>query len=282
MIPLFRKIRKKMADDKKPIKLLIQLITIILLLSSCAGQQSLYNLNVPDQRFVLSNKLNEISGLVMVSDSVIAVVQDEKAHIYYLKANSGEIIEKFDFGKNADYEGITQHKKHFYVLRSDGNILKVGPKKEAKQYKFENNKGFDFEGLCLDQLNNRLLLACKAHGDRTEKDYFFVYSFSLESKKYDKEPVFRIKRDRVHKRFRPSAIAIHPDGDIYILSSVSKTLLVLSPEGSIQENIQLDESIFPQPEGITFNSSGDLFISNEKKEQDPCILVFKNPNSLHN
>ncbi len=250
-------------------------------MTSCLGQQSLYDLNVPNQRFDLSDKLNEISGLEMLSDSVLIAVQDEKAHIYYLKANSGEIIEKFDFGKNADYEGITHHKKQFYILRSDGSILKVKPKKEAKQYKFKNNKDFDFEGLCMDQLNNRLLVACKTHGLRAERDYFFVYSFSLESKKYDKEPVFRIKRDRIHKRFRPSAITIHPDGNIYILSSVSKTLLVLSPDGSIQENIQLDEAMFPQPEGITFNSRGDLFISNEKKDTAACILVFKNSESLN-
>ncbi len=240
-----------------------------------SGQKFLYNLNFPDHRIELSDKLNEISGMEMLSDSVITAIQDEKAHIFYLDSYSGEIIEQFDFGKNADYEGIAHYKKHFYVLRSDGNIFKVSPKKEAEEYKFKQGKGFDFEGLCLDQLNNRLLVACKMNGIKDKRDHFFIYSFSLESKEYEKKPAFRIKRDEVHKNFKPSAIAIHPNGNLYVLSSFSKTLLVLSANGSILNNIQLSNSIFQQPEGITFNSKGDLFISNEKKETAANILKFK-------
>ena len=107
-------------------------------------------------------------------------------------------------------------------------------------------------------MNNRLLVACKEHGDKDQRGYFFIYAFSLDTKKYVKEPVFKVKRKTVHENFKPSGIAIHPGGNIYILSSFSKTLLVLSSEGSILNNLQLSEYIFHQPEGITFNSDGDL------------------------
>lgn len=237
-----------------------------------------YKINSPDLQIEISDELNEISGIDMLNDSIIVAVQDEKALIYYLDAFSGEILDEYDFGKNADYEGITNVKKHFYVLRSNGTLFKARPEKETKNYKFKHNKGFDFEGLCLDQLNNRLLVACKTHGDTSKRDHFFIYSFSLETKTYDEKPAFKIKRDQVHRNFKPSAIAIHPDGNIYVLSSYSKTLLVLSKEGSIINKIQLRNDLFQQPEGITFNSKGDLFISNEKNRAVPTILKF---NHLH-
>ena len=164
-------------------------------------------------------------------------------------------------------------------MRSDGTIFKVGKKKKSKEYKFKNDKNFDFEGLCLDQANDRLLVACKEHGDKDKQDYFFIYSFSLESKEYDKKPAFKIKRDEVHPNFKPSAISLHPNGNIYVLSSFSKTLLILSPEGSILNKVQLSENIFHQPEGIVFNASGDLFISNEKNGTTPNILRFETTNS---
>ncbi|MGL1884997.1 MAG: SdiA-regulated domain-containing protein [Reichenbachiella sp.] len=260
---------------------MVQILLALLILSlttECTDQKLIYNLNSPDQHLQLSAELNEISGMVMLSDSVIAAVQDEKGHIYYLNAYSGNTMDKIDFGKNGDYEGITYDQNHFYVLRSDGRISETNLKSKTQQYEFKHHKHFDFEGLCLDQLNNRLLVACKEHGEKEQRDDFFIYSFSLASKKYDKKPAYRIKRDLVHNKFKPSAIAVHPDGSIYILSSFSKTLLVLSVNGSILYNIQLSEQLFPQPEGITFNSHGDLFISNEKNNQMPTILKFNQTN----
>jgi uncharacterized protein YjiK len=257
---------------------IIQIALFMLVIIGCTAHKFLYDLNLPDQQMELSNKLNEISGMEILSDSLIAAIQDEKGRIYYLDVKSGQIVDHFDFGKKGDYEGLAHSKNHFYVLRSDGNIFKVKKNKESKEYTFKNNKNFDFEGLCVDEKNNRLLVACKTHGDKKKRDHFYIYSFSLETKSYEHKPVFKIKRDEVHKDFKPSGIAIHPNGNLYVLSSFSKSLLVLSPNGTILNHTDLNKSIFHQPEGITFNSNGDLFISNEKNDQIPTILKFKKTN----
>ncbi|MFT5724219.1 MAG: hypothetical protein ACI9JN_001337 [Bacteroidia bacterium] len=248
----------------------------LLVLAGCGNHKWPYDLNFPDQSIPLSNKLNEISGLELLSDSVVIAVQDEKALVYYLDLRSGDIIDHFDFGKNADYEGIAASNNEYYVLRSDGTIFKVSPTSDTEQFKFKHSKDFDFEGLCLDKSNNRLLVACKEHGDKDKKDHIFIYSFLLDSNTYDKKPAFKIPRDKVHKNFKPSAIAIHPNGNIYILSSFSKTLLVISAKGTILRAEQLNAYIFHQPEGITFNAAGDLYLSNERTETAATILKFKN------
>ena len=262
-------------------KQIVQIATLILLMVGtvgCSEQKFIYNLGRPDASIALPSKLNEISGIELISDSVITSVQDEKAIIYYLNVETGEILDQFNFGKNGDYEGITHYKKSFFVLRSDGSIFKVNQKKKAKEYKFKHSKQFDFEGVCADVSNERLLVACKEHGDKDKRDYFFIYSFSLSSMEYLKKPIYKIKRADVHKNFMPSGIAIHPNGSIYILSSFSKTLLVISAKGVIMNNIQLNGYIFHQPEGIAFNEKGDLFISNEKKDTTATILKFSKLN----
>ena len=252
----------------------ILIFMMIFIANNSFAQDLQYNLENPTERIELPKKLNEISGLDLFSDSVLVAVQDEKANVYFLSVTTGEITDCFNFGKDGDFEGIAHYKKHFYALRSDGKLYKVEQNKEVKTYDFKNSKNFDFEGLCLDKLNNRLLVACKEHGDKDERDYFFIYAFSLESKTYKKKPVFKIKRDKVHKKFKPSGIAIHPNGNIYVLSSFSKTVCVLSSSGEIIEVTELNKSIFNQPEGITFNSNGDLYISNEKKNNSPTLLKF--------
>ena len=243
-------------------------------MNSCTAQNRMYDLQNPSERIELTKPLNEISGITMLEDGNIAAVQDEKAKVYILSAEDGTILNDSKFGKDGDYEGITKCRNHLYVLKSNGSIYKVHKNGDAKEYKFKHNNDFDFEGLCLDKENNRLLVACKEHGNKDKRSHFYIYLFSLESKEYVEKAHFKIRRNAVHSKFKPSGIAIHPNGNIYVLSSFSKTLCVLSKTGAILESTQLNKSIFNQPEGITFNSEGDLFIANEKKNTTPTLLKF--------
>lgn len=247
-------------------------------LVSCKGQEFDYDLDDPKRQLILKKELNEISGLVSLSENTIAAVQDEKALIYYLNSATGEVMDRFDFGKDADFEGLTFYNNWFYVLRSEGSIYKVNETNEKLKFKFKKDGDFEFEGLCLDKDRHRLLVACKSHGKKSKRDYIYIYSFSLDKLRYDEKPLFKIKQDRVNKKFRPSAIAVDSEGSIYILSSFSRTLLVLSENGDILQNRQLTASLFPQAEGLTFNTKGDLFISNEKSEMPATILVFEKKN----
>ena len=156
----------------------------------------------------------------------------------------------------------------------------------------------DAEGLTYDMDNNQLLIACKGTGIDLNKNTKVVYSFNLETQKVDKEPFLTIKVNKVrkHKRvgntqkayekflssvgnsnitFNPSAIAIHPiTKNIYILSSVGKTLLVLSSKGEIVYTVHLNRKKFKQPEGITFDEKGTMYISNESKGGRANIKTF--------
>ncbi len=228
----------------------------------------------PSRTFNLPEELNEISGLSYISDSVIACVQDEKGKVYYLNSHTGKIIAKSKFAKEGDFEGIAFDGQSVFVLRSDGKIYEHKEGKELKKYVFEKHKHFDFEGLCYDQSKKRLLVACKSHEKKKENDYIHVYEFDLKKMKYKNDPVFKIKKEAIHENFKPSGIAIHPNGSIYILSSFSKTLLRINAEGEVLDHNQLNSFVFRQPEGICFDKNGGMYISNEINEGNPTLLYF--------
>jgi uncharacterized protein YjiK len=76
--------------------------------------------------------------------------------------------------------------------------------------------------------------------------------------------------------FNPSGISVHPlTQEVYILSSEGNTLLVLAPSGKIIHAIHLKKSLFPQPEGIAFDSNGTMYIANEGHGEKATIKTFK-------
>jgi len=80
----------------------------------------------------------------------------------------------------------------------------------------------------------------------------------------------------IERRIQTSGIAIHPLTDyLYIVSSVSKTLVVLDERHQLHAAVHLDANLFEQPEGLTFSPKGHLYISNEGKNGLPNLLKFK-------
>ncbi len=257
-------------------RLLAYSLLILISFGACKTQKkNSYKLHSPSEGFRLDSELDEISGLHYLSESSILAVQDEAGILYYLNGNDGSIQETYKFGKKGDYEGVTAYKDDIFILKSNGEITVINRDKDKKKiFKFKNSKGFDFEGLCMDEKNNRLLVACKTHGDKDKNDHIRIYEFKLKSKSYGKSPVYKVSKNNISRLFSPSAIAIHPNGNIFVLSSTAKMLICLSPAGELIYKEALLKDMFNQPEGITFSSDADLFISNEKKNKYPTLLKF--------
>jgi uncharacterized protein YjiK len=268
----------------------------------------LYDLNRPDDRFKLPGYLEEISGLSYYGKGKLACVQDEKARIYVWNLEKEKISKQIDFGSDGDYEDIAVVDEHAYILKSDGDIYRIKnfKKKDRKVKKFNTplKEKNDSEGIAYDPLSHALLIACKGSPSiekgTSYEGFKAIYSFDLEQEKLDADPHFLIDLEnldsyidrnvfnrwsvKVAKKlrliesetsFQPSGLAIHPiSGDIYIISSVGKLLIVLNRLGKVLDVRELDEKLFRQPEGICFSPGGDLFISNEGQGGKGYILKF--------
>ncbi|MBO6516113.1 MAG: SdiA-regulated domain-containing protein [Bacteroidia bacterium] len=241
-------------------------------LSGCLNHAGHYNFSDPTSVIHLDEELNEISGLHLINDSTIACVQDEKGTIYHLNPTSNSIVSEIPFHRKGDYEGIAHYQNKYYVLQSNGTILIIGKNGVEKKVEFDGCKDSDFEGLCLDIKHDRLLVACKESCKKKDEDNILVYSFLIHKKKYKKNEVYRLKKKDIHKNFKSSGIAVHPNGNIYLLSSFAKTLAIVSKTGDILDVHSLSSYIFHQPEGITFSRNGDLYISNERNTGKPSLM----------
>lgn len=272
------------------------------------GYQFPYQLSSPEQAISLPAELNEISGLSLYAEEQeIAAVQDEKGLIFFLDRATGQVLRKEAFWKDGDYEGIEAVGDTLYVVKSSGTIYKValkadGGAPEVEKYNFFLNSDNDVEGLGYDPAGNRLLLACKAeagYGDKKYPGKKAIYAFNLETASLSEAPVYFVAADSIRQYleadpairkletlveffdpevdfdFSPSAIAVHPrTGNLYITSSVGKMLLVLHPSGRILHIEKLSKTIHPQPEGLCFDKSGTLFLSNEGKGGQGKIYRF--------
>lgn len=270
-----------------------------------------YDMEAPDNHFTLSNKLAEISGLSPgKSQGELFVVQDENGIVFSVSALSGEILEEFNFWKDGDYEGVEAVGDKIYVVKSSGTLYEISPERgkepAVEKYNFFLNEENDVEGLAYDQKNNRLLLACKAKAgqEASFKKQKGIYAFDLASKTLSESPVFLISTEMVGQYldtkpaleklekltdffdpsnadfgFSPSAIAIHPKtGEIYILSSSGKVLLVMNDQGTVLHLEKLSKKEHAQPEGLCFDSEGTLYIANEGKGASAKIYAYSYKN----
>lgn len=229
-----------------------------------------------EQAWELPEILAEISAIAFQEEDKIVGVQDEQGKLFIYNLQSSEIEKEIDFAGPGDYEGLALDGSTAYILRSDGTIFQIEnyiqePKvTELSTFLTEDE---DTEGLCLDKKNNRLLVAIKSDDPKLDTSKG-IYAFSLSTMKMSEEPVYEIDlKDPVFQEleeedpqdlFKPSEINIHPEtGEIYVLEGQNPKLLILTPEGEISQLYTLDKKDFSQPEGLSFDSSGELFISNE-------------------
>ena len=81
---------------------------------------------------------------------------------------------------------------------------------------------------------------------------------------------------KVKRGFRPSGLAQNPiTKEWFIISAVNKFLVVTDSNWQVKEVYTLNGNTFNQPEGIAFDKSGNLYISNEGDDlSEGNILKF--------
>ncbi len=261
--------------------MLLYLISIVftVLVGTCAPSpayaQVPYAIDAPELLVSLPKELNEISGLTLDGNDLLAI-EDEDGIIFRLSVADGSIKERIPFWEEGDYEGIALVGKEIWITKSNGRLYQVihpgSEQQEVKEYNTWLNGDNDVEGLAYDPAENRLLLACKddPKGNGLDKENRYIFAFDLASKKLSDEAAFSIPRE---DDFAPSALAIHPlTRQLFLTSSVGKQLLVATSEGAIETIQKVDEKWFPQPEGLCFAADGTLYISTEAKDGEPARI----------
>ncbi len=267
-------------------------VFICSLLAACGGSENGpfpspegYNINKPIVT-KLPPMLDEISGIFYYpKDKSLFAIHDERGWLYKIHLNKKLTIEKWKYDNGADFEDVAMADSIFFAIKSNGNIAAfkfLRPDSPVVNTLHLPGKGKrEFETLYFDSSRQQLMMICK-DCEADEKNMTSVYAFDYKQMKYLDSPVFLIDAKKIEKslgekisKFKPSAGAINPrTGQLFIISSVNKILVVAENDGKIKDVFQLDPILFKQPEGLTFTPGGDLLISNESAGAGPATILF--------
>jgi uncharacterized protein YjiK len=251
-----------------------------------------YSLQAPSLIVNLVNdELREISGLSPTeSEGVFLAIADERGEVFFIGGDGGgAVTHRVLFREKGDFEGVEMSGKTIWAVKSDGDLFELNDWEKntprISEYKTPLKKTDDVEGLCLDVQRNALLLACKS--DPAEFTPRKIYAFDLKTKVLNETPVYVLSPEAVnqfvpygeaekHDAFSPSGIALHPiTRDVYLISTALKRLVVLDyNSGKIKFAQRLEKTLLPQPEGISFDKTGNLYISSEGKGGAGLLLKF--------
>lgn len=267
-------------------------------------QNGWFDLSEPSLILSLPYELREVSGLTNYSYHEVACIQDDAGVIYIYDLNTKSISKTLTFNKSGSFDGLSFVDSSFYLLNSDATLTNLYFNDTLIQ---ENVRRFkvptwENEGLCYDAKDHRLLVAPKSkiHIGPAYASMRGIYSVDIMSGKLNQSPIFEIDVNEIRnyainqniplpKRpgsfvddstsyyldFIPSSIAVHPKtNEIYVISSIDRTLTVFDKTGSIQNFVTLDPSIFSKPEEITFLPDGDLIVTNVGVMGIPTLIRF--------
>lgn len=240
--------------------------------SSVHGNTEGYDLTQPTT-IILPTVLDEISGLwYYPKDGSLFSIEDEDGFLYKINPRKPDKIQRWRFHGHGDYEDVCLVGNTFYILRSDGTLFACDIPSAAAirttKYDFPDD-GNEFESLYYDDLLRKLVLVCKDCADDSKKQVS-TRSFDPVTRQFGPGP-FTIDtrsiatilgQDKIH--FKPSAATINPfTGQVWIVSSINKLIVVVSRTGEVLQAYPIDPGIYKQPEGIAFGSDRTLYISNE-------------------
>ena len=239
-------------------------------------------------RVTLPHALDEISGISYYpKDTSVFAIVDEDGIFYKINLHGETTAKSWKFDKKHDYEDLVRLDSVFYILISNGDIDALrfnGDSISHQKYKADEGgkKVNEFETLYYDDEKKKIIMICKRCED-DKKSEVTALGFDPASGTFTGE-VFKInvkdidqKLNKEKIELKPSAAAINPiTNELYIISSVSKLLVITDRNGNFKDAYELDPAKFNQPEGISFTPDGTMLISNELGDKENAtILIFK-------
>lgn len=226
------------------------------------------------KQWQLPETLKEVSGIHYLGNQLMACIQDERGVIFIYDLNKNSIVQEIKYSKDGDFEGVTVSGDTAYALRSDGRLYQI------KQFLSKQlivsydqlflEEGIDVEGLMVYQ-SSKLLIGLKTSKRLKDDKEVIVYTYNLKSKKLSEfirikpdDPIFNAIPDQhPSKEFFLSEVGYH-NNKFYITEGKTPKLMILNKDKQPEHLLYLSEDKFPQPEGISFDENGRIFIANEE------------------
>lgn len=231
----------------------------------------------PDRSWRLARKLEEISGLAVTADGRLIGHDDERAKIYELDIETGEIVKRFAVGaetQKGDFEGIaTGDNGDIFLVTSCGRIYAFPEGRDGERVSFdvfETGLGEigEVEGLAFHPGDGNLLITCKSVRSRELTGTISIFAWSVKRRRLYPAPWLSIRAIDVAatvgaREFHPSGVEIDPEtGRLVLLAARQRALAELDANGGLLASRRLGK-FHRQAEGVTIMPDGALVIADE-------------------
>jgi hypothetical protein len=158
-------------------------------------------------------------------------------------------------------------------------------------------KSWISSGMCLHEQTKRLFFVAESDIENEVQNHL-IYTFNLNQRKLSERPLFEIKPEDIEFfaisnnitlpsnrldengdtvdvfSFKPDVIAVHPKtNEIYVLSTIDRSLAVYNQFGQVVNFTTLNEELFSQPKAMTFFPNGDLLLTNSDLKNPSVVRV---------
>jgi uncharacterized protein YjiK len=244
--------------------------------SSTALGASLFSAE-PDLEWRLPKRLREVSGLALTPDGRVMGHDDEKAVVYEIDIERGEVVKRFALGEpvvRGDFEGLAiDGDGQFYLTTSTGRLYCFGEGEPRAHVAFESfDTGLrdvaEVEGLAFYAPDDSLILACKTLYAADLRGAFALFAWSPGRPQEAARPWLTIPAaplaEAVGERsFHPSSIEIDArSGRLVVLAARQNAMVELDAAGRLLAARRFGKGL-RQAEGATILHDGALVIARE-------------------
>ena len=263
--------------------------------------------DLSDGTLFLPPELREVSAITALDERTLACVQDEQGALFLVDLMGQDPPRVAAFGDPGDSEGLARVGDDYWVLRSDGLLLRLrsrgdGGLEMAGPYRLPTEHE-DWEGLCFDHDRGVLLVLPKdrAGKGKDERDHRFVFAFDPSTCLMQPRPLLELdvqalleqaeerglalptrttpkgKPKRSLKLLGSEILAIPGTGELLLLSATDRALVRVDREGRLLGVRHFDEGDLPQPEGMAWLPDGRLLVASEGTDGPGVVHVVVPP-----
>lgn len=225
----------------------------------------------PAAVFDLPAELFEISGLAWHPDGRLLAHDDERGVVHSIDPASGRVVGRASLGRRdavGDFEGVAAFgSDRVLVTTSAGRLIEVVPTSGAtRAWDAGVSRVCEVEGLArLD--DDRALLACKTLYQGSDPGALVLLRVDARGRGAAPElhllvPSEALREADVPRPFLASGVEILPDGYV-VTSARNRVVVFVDLLGRVRDVVELRRRDHEQPEGITIDPLGRVWIADE-------------------
>lgn len=265
---------------------------MVVLALACLGACETAADDLADGVLALPPQLREVSGITAIDEHTLACLQDEAGALFLVDLSGKSPPRVSVFGEPGDYEGLARVGPEYWVLRSDGLLLRLssrdGRLEVASSHRMPTEHD-DWEGLCFDGDRGVLLVLPKDRvgKDKEERDQRFVFAVDPSTGAMQPQPVLQLEvsalieqadaggiglptkttgKGKTRKKLKllgSEILAIPGTEELLLLSATDRALLRVDRAGRLLGLKLFEEEDLPQPEGMAWLPDGRLLVASE-------------------